>query len=49
MKDLHQIISLCLDFGWSPNNPDLFKLAWDLLKLMRLEEDIIVNYLNELI
>lgn len=47
MITIDKIKSLCQDFGWNHCDAKKFRLAWEMLKLARLEEDIIVNYLNE--
>lgn len=49
MTTIDSIKSLCKDFGWNHADARKFRLAVKLIKLARLEEDIIVNYLNETI
>lgn len=47
MITINNIKCLCRDFGWNPADARKFKLAWELLKLTRLDDDIIFHYLNE--
>lgn len=46
---MEDINTLCLEFGWSFRDKEKFKLAWDLLKLARMDEDILITYINILL
>lgn len=49
MITVDDVVTLCRSLGLNPCYGNHFRICWELLKLCKLDEDILVHYLNELI